>query len=184
MIVCFWVGLSASQSPLSSNVSILSFSFSKLQIGVADLDLPEGLQGQHSNRKHHIKILNFQMDGVLSFNPFRANSPIVLHHTWDCFLLLFLFSLYGKTFWQLICWFRFQELIGALLGCSLFCLFPVSNRGVKHLPTINFDHLFAYVRFSFLKNLVTLIRHLNLLVWSMVITLCFSFLLLYLWSFQ
>ncbi|EOY06982.1 hypothetical protein QUC31_011594 [Theobroma cacao] len=36
-----------------------------------------------------------------------------------------------------------QELIGALLACSLFCLFPVSNRGVKHLPTINFDQLFA-----------------------------------------
>ncbi|OMO87442.1 Poly(ADP-ribose) glycohydrolase [Corchorus olitorius] len=36
-----------------------------------------------------------------------------------------------------------QELIGALLACSLFCLFPVSNRGVKYLPTINFDHLFA-----------------------------------------
>nr|XP_023912460.1 poly(ADP-ribose) glycohydrolase 1-like isoform X2 [Quercus suber] len=36
-----------------------------------------------------------------------------------------------------------QELIGALLGCSLFCLFPVTNRGVEHLPTINFDQLFA-----------------------------------------
>ncbi|XP_012441682.2 poly(ADP-ribose) glycohydrolase 1 isoform X1 [Gossypium raimondii] len=37
-----------------------------------------------------------------------------------------------------------QELIGALLACSLFCLFPISNRGLKHLPTINFDQLFAY----------------------------------------
>ncbi|KAF4360299.1 hypothetical protein F8388_020590 [Cannabis sativa] len=36
-----------------------------------------------------------------------------------------------------------QELIAALLGCSLFCLFPVAIRGDKHLPTINFDHLFA-----------------------------------------
>ncbi|XP_030941058.1 poly(ADP-ribose) glycohydrolase 1-like isoform X1 [Quercus lobata] len=39
--------------------------------------------------------------------------------------------------------FLSQELIGALLGCSLFCLFPVTNRGVEHLPTINFDQLFA-----------------------------------------
>ncbi|KAL4631778.1 hypothetical protein ACB092_04G002800 [Castanea dentata] len=39
--------------------------------------------------------------------------------------------------------FLSQELIGALLGCSLFCLFPVTDRGVEHLPTINFDHLFA-----------------------------------------
>jgi poly(ADP-ribose) glycohydrolase len=39
--------------------------------------------------------------------------------------------------------FLSQELIGALLGCSLFCLFPDTNRGVEHLPTINFDHLFA-----------------------------------------
>ncbi|PON59176.1 Poly(ADP-ribose) glycohydrolase [Parasponia andersonii] len=36
-----------------------------------------------------------------------------------------------------------QELTGALLGCSFFCLFPLSIRGDKHLPTINFDHLFA-----------------------------------------
>ncbi|KAA8532188.1 hypothetical protein F0562_006670 [Nyssa sinensis] len=36
-----------------------------------------------------------------------------------------------------------QELIGALLACSFFCLFPITNRGAKHLPTINFDHLFA-----------------------------------------
>ncbi|XP_015879507.3 poly(ADP-ribose) glycohydrolase 1 isoform X1 [Ziziphus jujuba] len=36
-----------------------------------------------------------------------------------------------------------QELIGALLGCSFFCLFPVSNRGPRDLPTINFDRLFA-----------------------------------------
>ncbi|XP_062082467.1 poly(ADP-ribose) glycohydrolase 1-like [Humulus lupulus] len=36
-----------------------------------------------------------------------------------------------------------QELIAALLGCSLFCLFPITIRGDKHLPTINFDHLFA-----------------------------------------
>ncbi|XP_004304700.1 PREDICTED: poly(ADP-ribose) glycohydrolase 1-like [Fragaria vesca subsp. vesca] len=36
-----------------------------------------------------------------------------------------------------------QELISALLGCSLLCLFPVTDRSAKHLPTINFDHLFA-----------------------------------------
>ncbi|CAK9135433.1 unnamed protein product [Ilex paraguariensis] len=39
--------------------------------------------------------------------------------------------------------FLSQELIGALLACSFFCLFPITNRGAKHLPTINFDHLFA-----------------------------------------
>ncbi|GAV67165.1 PARG_cat domain-containing protein [Cephalotus follicularis] len=36
-----------------------------------------------------------------------------------------------------------QELIGALLACSFFCLFPVTNRGAKHLQTINFDSLFV-----------------------------------------
>ncbi|EEF29034.1 poly(ADP-ribose) glycohydrolase 1 [Ricinus communis] len=35
-----------------------------------------------------------------------------------------------------------QELIGALLACAFFCLFPVTGRGVRHLPVINFDHLF------------------------------------------
>ncbi|XP_004253043.1 poly(ADP-ribose) glycohydrolase 1-like isoform X1 [Solanum lycopersicum] len=39
--------------------------------------------------------------------------------------------------------FLSQELIGALLACALFCLFPTSHRGAKHLPMINFDHLFA-----------------------------------------
>ncbi|KAL5575107.1 hypothetical protein UlMin_016806 [Ulmus minor] len=36
-----------------------------------------------------------------------------------------------------------QELIGALLGCSLFCLFPLTSRDAKNLPTINFDRLFS-----------------------------------------
>ncbi|WVZ13163.1 hypothetical protein V8G54_017693 [Vigna mungo] len=35
------------------------------------------------------------------------------------------------------------ELIAALLGCSFFCLFPVKDRYVNHLPMINFDELFA-----------------------------------------
>uniref|UniRef100_A0A5B6ZCL6 poly(ADP-ribose) glycohydrolase n=1 Tax=Davidia involucrata TaxID=16924 RepID=A0A5B6ZCL6_DAVIN len=39
--------------------------------------------------------------------------------------------------------FLSQELTGALLACSFFCLFPITDRGAKHLPTINFDHLFA-----------------------------------------
>ncbi|TKY71116.1 Poly(ADP-ribose) glycohydrolase 1 [Spatholobus suberectus] len=39
--------------------------------------------------------------------------------------------------------FLSQELIAALLGCSLFCLFPVNDRPVKHLPMINFDELFV-----------------------------------------
>ncbi|GFQ04717.1 probable poly(ADP-ribose) glycohydrolase 2 [Phtheirospermum japonicum] len=34
-----------------------------------------------------------------------------------------------------------QELIAALLVCSLFCLFPTTNRGDKHLRPINFDGL-------------------------------------------
>ncbi|KAK6161529.1 hypothetical protein DH2020_004910 [Rehmannia glutinosa] len=39
--------------------------------------------------------------------------------------------------------YLFQELIAALLVCALFCLFPTTNRGAKHLPPINFDDLFA-----------------------------------------
>ncbi|XP_014521364.1 poly(ADP-ribose) glycohydrolase 1 isoform X1 [Vigna radiata var. radiata] len=39
--------------------------------------------------------------------------------------------------------FLSQELIAALLGCSFFCLFPVKDRYVNHLPMINFDELFA-----------------------------------------
>ncbi|KAK7253129.1 hypothetical protein RIF29_37582 [Crotalaria pallida] len=39
--------------------------------------------------------------------------------------------------------FLSQELIAALLGCSLFCLFPDNDRSVKNLPMINFDELFA-----------------------------------------
>ncbi|CAI9268918.1 unnamed protein product [Lactuca saligna] len=36
-----------------------------------------------------------------------------------------------------------QELIGALLASSFFCLFPNTSRGANHLQVINFDHLFA-----------------------------------------
>ncbi|KAI3676820.1 hypothetical protein L1987_86433 [Smallanthus sonchifolius] len=36
-----------------------------------------------------------------------------------------------------------QELIGALLACSFFCLFPDSTRGANDLQVINFDRLFA-----------------------------------------
>ncbi|XP_010522257.1 PREDICTED: probable poly(ADP-ribose) glycohydrolase 2 isoform X2 [Tarenaya hassleriana] len=39
--------------------------------------------------------------------------------------------------------FLSQELIGALLTCSFFCLFPVTNRGSNRLPIINFDKLFG-----------------------------------------
>ncbi|RZC86754.1 hypothetical protein C5167_030103 [Papaver somniferum] len=46
--------------------------------------------------------------------------------------------------------FLSQELIGALLACSFFCLYPTFDRGAKHLPDINFDHLFAYVSFSYI----------------------------------
>ncbi|KAF3795073.1 Poly(ADP-ribose) glycohydrolase 1 [Nymphaea thermarum] len=37
----------------------------------------------------------------------------------------------------------FQELIGALLSCSFFCLFPCGIRDVSSLRIINFDCLFA-----------------------------------------
>ncbi|KAI3470271.1 hypothetical protein Pfo_026934 [Paulownia fortunei] len=39
--------------------------------------------------------------------------------------------------------FLSQESIAALLVCAVFCLFPTSNRGAKHLPPINFDNLFV-----------------------------------------
>ncbi|XP_049935558.1 poly(ADP-ribose) glycohydrolase 1-like isoform X2 [Nymphaea colorata] len=39
--------------------------------------------------------------------------------------------------------FLSQELIGALLSCSFFCLFPCGIRDVSCLPIINFDYLFA-----------------------------------------
>ncbi|XP_044465083.1 poly(ADP-ribose) glycohydrolase 1-like isoform X5 [Mangifera indica] len=45
-----------------------------------------------------------------------------------------------------------DELIGALLACSFFCLFPVTNRGSNHLPTINFDELFASLYESYSEN--------------------------------
>ncbi|GAB4858965.1 Poly(ADP-ribose) glycohydrolase 1 [Ancistrocladus abbreviatus] len=35
-----------------------------------------------------------------------------------------------------------QELIGAVLSCSFFCLFPTDKRHAKQLPMINFDLLF------------------------------------------
>ncbi|XP_009144040.3 poly(ADP-ribose) glycohydrolase 1 [Brassica rapa] len=39
--------------------------------------------------------------------------------------------------------FLSQELIGALLSCSFFCLFPVDDRSSNSLPNINFDKLFG-----------------------------------------
>ncbi|XP_042514088.1 poly(ADP-ribose) glycohydrolase 1-like isoform X2 [Macadamia integrifolia] len=45
-----------------------------------------------------------------------------------------------------------QELIGALLTCSFFCLFPINDRGAKHLPGINFDHLFASIYTDYNQN--------------------------------
>ncbi|KAL3635104.1 hypothetical protein CASFOL_022158 [Castilleja foliolosa] len=38
-----------------------------------------------------------------------------------------------------------QELIAALLSCSLFCLFPTANRPDKHLGHINFDKIFGFL---------------------------------------
>lgn len=51
-------------------------------------------------------------------------------------------SIQKQSFWYLF--WLWQELIGALLSCSFFCLFPVDNRGLNHLPIINFDKLFGY----------------------------------------
>ncbi|KAH8484386.1 hypothetical protein H0E87_028730 [Populus deltoides] len=45
-----------------------------------------------------------------------------------------------------------QELVAALLTCAFFCLFPVSDRGSKRLPTINFDHLFEDIYESYSKK--------------------------------
>ncbi|KAD3336937.1 hypothetical protein E3N88_32457 [Mikania micrantha] len=45
-----------------------------------------------------------------------------------------------------------QELIGALLACSLFCLFPDSTRGANHLQVINFDRLFACLYDNYSEN--------------------------------
>ncbi|XP_010469662.1 PREDICTED: poly(ADP-ribose) glycohydrolase 1 isoform X1 [Camelina sativa] len=54
--------------------------------------------------------------------------------------------------------FLSQELIGALLACSFFCLFPDDNRGAKHLPVINFDHLFATLYESYSESQESKIR--------------------------
>ncbi|KAK7405966.1 hypothetical protein VNO78_07578 [Psophocarpus tetragonolobus] len=48
--------------------------------------------------------------------------------------------------------FLSQELIAALLACSFFCLFPVSDRRKKHLPLINFDKLFASLYDNYSQN--------------------------------
>ncbi|XP_038711259.1 poly(ADP-ribose) glycohydrolase 1-like isoform X1 [Tripterygium wilfordii] len=45
-----------------------------------------------------------------------------------------------------------QELIGALLTCSFFCLFPDTNRDANHLPTINFGDLFASLYDCYREN--------------------------------
>ncbi|XP_027361287.1 poly(ADP-ribose) glycohydrolase 1-like isoform X2 [Abrus precatorius] len=49
--------------------------------------------------------------------------------------------------------FLSQELIAALLACSVFCLFPVNDRSVRHLPLINFDGLFASMYDDYHENL-------------------------------
>ncbi|KAL5716102.1 poly(ADP-ribose) glycohydrolase [Ranunculus cassubicifolius] len=48
--------------------------------------------------------------------------------------------------------FLSQELIGALLACSMFCLFPTISRDEKCLPIINFDYLFASLCPSYSQN--------------------------------
>ncbi|CAH2059872.1 unnamed protein product [Thlaspi arvense] len=54
--------------------------------------------------------------------------------------------------------FLSQELIGALLACAFFCLFPVDNRGAKDLPVINFDNLFATLYESYSESHESKIR--------------------------
>lgn len=69
---------------------------------------------------------------------FSFNLSLSLSHT-------FIFSLLKYSIISDSINVAFQELIAALLACAFFCLFPASNRGANHLPTINFDELFAYV---------------------------------------
>uniref|UniRef100_A0A1J3DRV9 poly(ADP-ribose) glycohydrolase n=1 Tax=Noccaea caerulescens TaxID=107243 RepID=A0A1J3DRV9_NOCCA len=54
--------------------------------------------------------------------------------------------------------FLSQELIGALLACAFFCLFPVANRDAKDLPVINFDNLFASLYESYSESHESKIR--------------------------
>ncbi|XP_047318672.1 poly(ADP-ribose) glycohydrolase 1-like [Impatiens glandulifera] len=51
-----------------------------------------------------------------------------------------------------------QELIGAFLVCSFFCLFPIADRDEKNLPTINFDQMFASVCGSNKENMEHKVR--------------------------
>ncbi|KAL0722102.1 hypothetical protein Bca4012_036701 [Brassica carinata] len=52
--------------------------------------------------------------------------------------------------------FLSQELIGALLSCSFFCLFP---RGSNRLPNINFDKLFGTGRNEHQENKIRCMTH-------------------------
>ncbi|ESW29059.1 hypothetical protein PHAVU_002G040000 [Phaseolus vulgaris] len=55
--------------------------------------------------------------------------------------------------------FLSQELIAALLCCSLFCVFPVQGRYAKHLPKpINFDKLFSILHTKYTKKMENKIR--------------------------
>ncbi|XP_060208779.1 poly(ADP-ribose) glycohydrolase 1-like isoform X2 [Lycium barbarum] len=74
--------------------------------------------------------------------------------------------------------FLSQELVGALLACSFFCLFPTSDRGAKHLPMINFDHLFAYLYDQYdekLENKLKCIVHYFERIGSLMPAGCVSF---------
>ncbi|KAI3849187.1 hypothetical protein MKW92_046581 [Papaver armeniacum] len=54
--------------------------------------------------------------------------------------------------------FLSQELIGALLACSFFCLFPTVDRRAKLLRRINFDFLFANLHPSYKQHIEHKIR--------------------------
>lgn len=71
-----------------------------------------------------------------------------LHYSVNWNLILNFAASICSVKWSWLSIFFFQELVGALLACSFFCLFPTNDRGAKHLPMINFDHMFAYVLLS------------------------------------
>ncbi|RZC86753.1 hypothetical protein C5167_030104 [Papaver somniferum] len=54
--------------------------------------------------------------------------------------------------------FLSQELIGALLACSFFCLFPTVDRRAKLLRRINFDFLFGNLHSSYKQHIEHKIR--------------------------
>lgn len=128
--------------------------------------------------QYAIKMFEFPKGNQFSLSPWESYSityKIIVFSSPPPFSCC-CFSLYGMTCWFFIVYVNFQELIGALLGCSLFCLFPVSNRDVEHLPVINFDHMFAYVSFCFLLEIfISPTMHLAIFFCFLLVYLCSSY---------